>query len=85
MTHEQLFLNEGAAYFGNRLIWKHKDVGMKLPGSALVLNLEGEDAIKRLENITDVEPKPRKAAKAKAESAPVEADPAAELDDLLGQ
>ena len=83
MTHEQLFLNESAAFFGNRLIYRQKDVGMKLPGSALILNAEGEDVLKILENITDVEPKPRKGAKGKT-AEPVEADPASELDDLLG-
>ena len=58
MTTEELFLKEGAAYFGNRLIWKNKDVGVKVPGGPLVLTPEGEDIHKTLADITDVEAKP---------------------------
>lgn len=77
---EKRFLPEGADFFGNRLIWRNRDVGMKLPGSVLVLTPEGEDVLKELENIVDVEPKPRKTNKAKAEPLPE----IGELDDLLG-
>jgi hypothetical protein len=58
MTKEELLLREGAAYFGNRLIYRNQDVGVISPGAALVLTPEGEDVYKRLSNITDVEVKP---------------------------
>ena len=64
MTAEELFLKEGAAYFGNRLIYKNLDVGVTAPGAALVLTAEGEDVYARLQDITDVVAKPSKKAKA---------------------
>ena len=81
MDAEQLFINEGANYFGNRLIYKNQDVGVKTPNSALVLNLAGEDEFKRLSAITDVEVKP-----ARKKAAPKEVVSASEddLDALLG-
>lgn len=76
MTDEELFLSEKADYFGNRLIWRNKDVGVKVPGGALILTPEGEEVLAQLKNITDVEVKPAKKAR-KAEGAP-------SVDDLLG-
>ena len=72
MTDEELFLKEGAAYFGNRLIYKNKDVGVTAPGAALFLTAEGEEIITRLKNITDVEVKPARGSRTK--SAPVAPD-----------
>ena len=54
MTYEELFLSEGAEYFGNRLIYRNRDVGHKAPGGDLVLTPEGVDVHARLANITDV-------------------------------
>lgn len=79
MDAEQIFLKEGASFFGNRLIYKHKDVGVKTPNSPLVLLPEGEDELKRLSEITDVEAKPAR-KKVKIEVAAQDAD----LDELLG-
>lgn len=79
MTHEQLFLKEGAAYFGNRLIYRGRDVGVTAPGATLVLTAEGEEIYARLSDITDVEAKPaRGLRKAKAD-----AEPAAPIDNAL--
>jgi hypothetical protein len=75
MTVEELFLSEGAAYFGNRLIYRNKDVGVTAPGAALVLTAEGEEIYARLADITDVVAKPAKKAKA------VVAEPS--IDDIL--
>jgi hypothetical protein len=80
MTAEQVFLREGASYFGNRLIYRSRDVGV-LSGGALVLLPEGEAIYANLADITDVEVKV-KAPKAK--KAAVEA-PEPTLDELLGE
>lgn len=72
MNHEELFLKEGASYFGNRLIWRNKDVGVIAPGVALVLTPEGEDVLKMLQGITDVEVKPAKSSRKSKEEAPVD-------------
>lgn len=90
MSAERLFLAEGANFFGNRLIYKNQDVGVKMSG-ALTLNAFGESEYARLSDITDVVAKPKpaapKAARAKkadpvevVEDEPVEQS----LDDLLG-
>lgn len=63
MTSEELFLKEGAYYFGNRLIHKNKEVGVTAPGAALVLTPEGEAVHATLSAITDVEVKPTKKTK----------------------
>ncbi len=83
MNAEQLFLSEGASYFGNRLIYKNQDIGVK-SSSGLTLLPEGEEHYTRLSGITDVEvksvkPRAPKAKKA-VEDTPVEE---ASLDDLL--
>jgi hypothetical protein len=76
MTDEELFLSEKAEYFGNRLIWRHKDVGIKVPGGAMILTPEGEEVLAQLKDITDVEAKPAKKAR--------KAEVTANVDDLLG-
>ena len=81
MTDEELFLKEGADYFGNRLVWRHKDVGIKVPGGALVVTPDGEDVLARLKNIVDVEVKP--ARKSRKSDAPVEES--SNIDALLGE
>jgi hypothetical protein len=81
MEAEQLFINEGANYFGNRLIYKNKDVGVKTPNSALVLNLAGECEFMHLSEITDVEVKPAR-KKAAAKEVVLTSDD--DLDALLG-
>lgn len=58
MTAEERFLSEGAEYFGNRLIWKRRDVGVKTPGGSFATTPDGDDAIAELEAITDVESRP---------------------------
>lgn len=63
MTAEELFLKEGADYFGNRLIYRNKDVGVKFPGSSMSMTPEGEEIYARLSDITDVEAKPVKPKK----------------------
>jgi hypothetical protein len=73
MTNEELFIKEGAAFFGNRLIYRNQDVGFTAPGAALVLTIEGEEIAARLRNITDVEVKVPKAKKAAAEDAALKA------------
>lgn len=94
MTNEELFLKEGANYFGNRLIYKHKDVGVIAPGASLVLTAEGEDIVATLRNIEDVEVKPAKSVKAttpvkQAKTPKVEPVPSGDreptLDELLGE
>lgn len=66
MTNEELFLKEGASYFGNRLIYRNKDVGVTSPGGALMLTIEGTEIAAKLSDITDVEVKPARAKKEKA-------------------
>ncbi len=77
MNAEQLFLKEGADYFGNRLIYRNKDVGYK-SASGLSLLPEGEAEFARLSEITDVEVKVKPAKPKK----PV-VDDAPSLEDLL--
>lgn len=84
MTNEQIFLREGASYFGNRLIYKNKDVGVTAPGAALVLTAEGEEIMEKLRDITDVEVKPTRSKKAKADDAVVEVPTGPAIDDILG-
>lgn len=79
MTDEELFLKEGAEYFGNRLIYRGKDVGVTAPGAVLVLLAEGEVEIARLKDIVDVVAKPSK----RAQKAQVVENSDA-IDDLLG-
>lgn len=67
MTTEELFLREGAAYFGNRLIYRNMDVGVISPDAPLVLLAEGEEIHTRLSAITDVEVKIPKARSKKTE------------------
>jgi hypothetical protein len=74
MTNEELFLKEGAAYFGNRLIYRNKDVGITAPGAVLVLTPEGEEIAARLRNITDVEAKPVRTRKPKVDDVSGESD-----------
>lgn len=81
MDAEKLFIAEGADYFGNRLIYKHKDVGYKSPNSPLSLTPEGQEIYEQLADITDVEAKP---VKAKAAKKPVASEDT-ELDKLLGE
>jgi hypothetical protein len=69
MTNEELLLREGAAYFGNRLLYKNQDVGVTAPGVELVLFAEGEAFVARLKDITDVVAKPSREKKAKTDSA----------------
>lgn len=76
MTNEELFLREGASYFGNRLIYRNKDVGMTAPGAVLVLTPEGEEVAARLRNITDVEAKPVRTRRLKADDAVSDVDSA---------
>ena len=83
MTAEELFLKEGASYFGNRLIYRNQDVGYKSE-SGLSLLPEGEEIHKRLADITDVEVKV-KPARAKKPAPAVDATPEASLDDLLAE
>lgn len=78
MTNEELFLKEGAAYFGNRLIYKNKDVGVTAPGAALVLTAEGEEIAAKLANIVDVVAKPTKKAKAAQTAEPAQEVPSAD-------
>ena len=68
MTNEEILLSEGAAYFGNRLIYRGKDVGVVAPGVPLVLTSEGETVVAWLSQITDVEVKPAKTRTKKAEA-----------------
>jgi len=84
MNAEQLFLREGADYFGNRLIYRNQDVGVK-SSSGLTLNAEGDAQFARLSEITDVEVKQVKprAPKAKKVDEPVEPVSEASLEDLL--
>lgn len=83
MTAEELFLKEGADYFGNRLIYRNKDVGIKFPGSSMSMTPEGEEIYARLSAVTDVEAKPAKHKKpSKAVSEDVGLD--AGLDEVLG-
>jgi len=80
MTNEELLLKEGAFYFGPRLIYKQKDIGVR-SASGLVLLAEGEELVKKLADITDVEVKvPKKTRAKKDESAEI-----ADLDDLLSE
>lgn len=79
MDAEQVFLKEGASFFGNRLIYKNKDVGVKTPNTPLVLTLDGEDEFRRISDITDVEAKP---ARRKPKQEAVSAEQI--LDDMLG-
>jgi len=85
MNAEQLFLREGADYFGNRLIYRNQDVGVK-SSSGLTLNADGEAHLARLSDITDVEVKPKATRAPKAKKAEEPAEPLAEasLEDLLG-
>ena len=53
-------MSEGAEYFGNRLIYRGKDVGVTASGAALFLTSEGEEVVAHLSKITDVEAKPAK-------------------------
>lgn len=82
MNAEQLFLAEGASYFGNRLIYRNQDVGVK-SDSGLTLLPVGEDHFARLSAITDVVEKPKATRKPRVEK--VEPEPVVEqsLDDLL--
>ena len=87
MTPEQRFLDEGAAYFGARLIYRNQDVGV-ISASGLVLTSDGEKILARLEGITDVEPKviERKKVRVVAKLAPSEPLApvlGAALDDML--
>ena len=84
MTHEERFLSEGASYFGNRLIYKNRDMGV-ISSSGLVLNADGEATVAQLEQIIDVEVKPAKRTKAVAASAPEPAvvPVSTDIDDLL--
>lgn len=87
---EQVFLSEGADYFGNRLIYRNVDVGYK-SDSGLSLNDHGEREFARLSSITDVEvkvvtEKPAKAPKkqvAKVEPEVPQPPEPSDLDDLL--
>ncbi len=79
MTNEELLLSEGAAYFGNRLIYKNQDIGVTAPGAQLVLFPEADAILANLRNITDVEVKPARTKKARVEDVV-----ASNLDDLLG-
>lgn len=78
MTPEQVFLREGAAYFGNRLIYRNKDVGL-MSASGLVLTPEGEEAHTALANITDVEVKVKPGRPKKQ----VETEPVASVDSMF--
>ncbi len=80
MTPEQRFLNEGAAYFGARLIYRNQDVGL-FSANGLALNSLGDDILAKLEQITDVEPKPTKKPKAKADA--ISPITTADIDKLL--
>lgn len=82
MTDEELFLKEGAYYFGNRLIYRNQDVGITAPNASLVLTGEGEIIAARLRSIEDVEVKPAKSSKKAPAKPAVEAD-SADIDDLL--
>lgn len=84
MNAEQLFLKEGADYFGNRLIYRNQDVGFK-SSSGLSLTAHGEAEFARLSEIVDVEPKVKPAkAKPKKVAEPVDEAPEEQsLDDLL--
>jgi len=62
MSTESVFECAGAVYFGNRLIYKNKDVGYKPMGGDLVLNDYGREVAAQLNDVTDVvakEPKRR--------------------------
>ncbi len=83
MNAEQLFLKEGADYFGNRLIYRNQDVGYK-SGSGLALNAHGESEFERLAGITDVEVK-AKPARAKKAAVVVDEPATASLDELLSE
>lgn len=78
MTAEELFLKEGASYFGNRLIYRNQDVGYK-SASGLSLLPEGEDIYRRLADITDVEVKVKPARAKKVVEAEVTAAPLADF------
>lgn len=85
MTPEQRFLAEGAEAFGNRLIFKHKDVGL-YSSSGMSLTLEGEETLAKLDAITDVVAKEPKAAKLKKAEKPVDdVLDTSDLDSLLGR
>lgn len=79
MTAEDLFLKEGAYYFGNRLLHRNKDVGVKSPNAPLVLTSEGAEVYTQLQTVTDVEVKPAKPRKEKA------APEGVSVDSLLGE
>jgi hypothetical protein len=81
MTSEELFLKEGADYFGNRLIYRNQDVGEKFPGGDLLLNDHGVEVAKVLSSITDVEAKEPKAKRKYTPKGDI--DLAAELNDLV--
>jgi len=62
MNTESVFERAGATYYGNRLIYKNKDVGYKPVGGALELNDYGREIAAQLNDVTDVvakEPKRR--------------------------
>lgn len=90
MTPEQRFLSEGAAYFGNRLIYRNQDVGVHTAGG-MAITPDGLDALNRLEAITDVEPKPVERKKVKIVlRSPEPTEPlapvlGAALDDMLAE
>lgn len=79
MTNEEVFLSEGAEYFGNRLIHRNQDVGVKEIGGELVLNEYGQKKVVELADITDVEVK---APKSKAKKKVEDASPS-DLDELM--
>jgi len=71
MNTESVFERAGATYYGNRLIYKNKDVGYKPVGKALELNDYGREVAAQLNDVTDVvakEPKRRGRAAAEVEN-----------------
>lgn len=72
MDKEAVLVKEGAWYHCARLIYRGQDVGLRGEDGVLTLTEAGEEIYTRLADVTDVEVKPARARKAKAETAPTE-------------
>jgi hypothetical protein len=84
MSAEQLFLREGAFYFGQRLLYRNQDVGTK-SASGLVLTSAGDEFYVKLGSVTDVEVKPKAPRTKKGSPDAVDEPAKASLDELLGE
>lgn len=71
MSPVDLLVKEGAWSHCARLIYRNQDVGLLAEDGTLALTEAGKEIYAKLANITDVEVKPAKTRKPKADAEPV--------------